>query len=220
LIIHIVLINQLFYYKYLEKQLLTVKILIKIAFSVFQLHAYFDPAGFATLTDPEKRSVEQTIKIMVADENFCPIESVVTALPILTPTTNTCNQPVLYAKSNKSSMDVFNELVGEFTHEETTGDKNKKATIIDDIHNYRRYVTKFNIKHKPDVTSATLFWQTYGQHLSMLGKLAKKMLSTPATSVPSESCFSVSAFLGRKERARLTGENLSSSVFLKDKISF
>jgi hypothetical protein len=65
-----------------------------------------------------------------------------------------------------------------------------------------------------------IFWRAYGNTFLILKRLAKKMLSTPATSVPSESCFSISSFLGRKERASLTGENLSSSVFLKDKINF
>ena len=50
--------------------------------------------------------------------------------------------------------------------------------------------------------------------------MQKKTLCIPSTSVPSESCFSISSFLGRKERSSLTGENLFLSVFLKDKINF
>ncbi|CAF4641944.1 unnamed protein product, partial [Rotaria sp. Silwood2] len=194
------------------------------------VHAYFDPAGFATLTDVEKRSVEQSIKInavlrtaliMVADETFHSTEVTTTLLPTATTiiTTNATNKSNLHEKSNTSAIDLFNETIGEAAYEGSTISKNTKATIINDIYNYRSYVTRFNLQHKPDIALSSIFWQSYGQHFPILGKLAQKMLSTPSTSVPSESCFSVSAFLGRKERARLTGDNLSSSVFLKDKIT-
>ena len=46
----------------------------------------------------------------------------------------------------------------------------------------------------------------------MLSKAMKKLHCTSATSVSSESACSLSAFLNRKERARLTEDNLSSSV--------
>ncbi len=48
--------------------------------------------------------------------------------------------------------------------------------------------------------------------------MAQCYLSASATSVPSESAFSVSAHYGRKERSRLSAENLAMSVFLKDKL--
>ncbi|CAF1106525.1 unnamed protein product [Didymodactylos carnosus] len=109
-------------------------------------------------------------------------------------------------------MDMFNESIGEDSYAESVVDENKKATIINDMLSYRRYATQFNLKHKPDVTSAILFWQSFAGQFPVLGKLAKRMLSTPASSVPSESCFSMSAFLSKKERSRLSGDNLSSSV--------
>jgi hypothetical protein len=43
-------------------------------------------------------------------------------------------------------------------------------------------------------------------------------ISAPATSVESESAFSVSAHYGRKERSLLSPDNLAMSVFLKDKL--
>ncbi len=191
------------------------------------MHSYFDPAGFQTLTDSEKGSIELNIKKMVIDDTSYSMESITsTTFPGngSKTTTNSSNKTNLHENVNKNAIDIFNESVGgsEFHYEESRLDENQKqrVTLADDIHNYRKYVTQFNLTHKPDLTSSIMFWQTYGQKFSILGKLAKKMLSTPATSVPSESCFSISSFLGRKERARLTGKNLSSSVFLKDKINF
>lgn len=62
------------------------------------------------------------------------------------------------------------------------------------------------------------FWRNNQHALPVLSSLAKKYLATPATSVPSESAFSKSAYYGRKERARIHGDNLAKSVFLKDKV--
>lgn len=117
-------------------------------------------------------------------------------------------------------MEMFNESIGDIPYEDNRDAENKRAAIANELYHYRKYATEFNVKHKPDAASATIFWRTYGDTFSILKGLAKKMLNTPATSVPSESCFSMSSALHRKERARLTGENLSSSVFLKDKIKF
>ena len=189
------------------------------------MHAYFDPAGFTTLADIEKRSIEQTIKRMVIDEpSFSVQPATGTSLSISTSnstsTTDPSDKPNLSQNTKKSAIDLFNESIGEVHHEENRRGGNKKATIIEEIHNYRKLVVQFNLKHKLDALSCLVFWKTYGHTFSILKQVAKQMLSTPATSVPSESCFSISSYLGRKERVRLTGENLSSSVFLKDKITF
>ena len=176
---------------------------------------------------------------MVLDDTFHSTQFITNTLPMNAPTTsilsasatttntssmnssttNTLSMVNHPDKSNRiSAMDLFNESIGEIICERRPGDKSLRATIIDEIHNYRNYATSFNVKHKPNITSATVFWQTHGTNFSILSKLSKIMLSSPATSVPSESCFSISSYLGRKERSRLTGENLSASVFLKDKV--
>jgi hypothetical protein len=185
------------------------------------LHAYFDPAGFTTLADIEKRSIEQTIKRMVIEEpSFSVQPATHTSSSISTSAADPSDNPNLYQNTKKSAIDLFNDSIGEVHHEENRHDGNKKATIVEELHNYRKLVVQFNLKHKLDALSCLLFWKTYGHTFSILKQVAKQMLSTPATSVPSESCFSISSYLGRKERVRLTGENLSSSVFLKDKITF
>ncbi|CAM4822508.1 unnamed protein product [Rotaria magnacalcarata] len=197
-----------------SKQLLSEKFLYYFErdneqFQLLKLHAYFDPAGFAVLSDSEKRSIEQNIKILAASETYESIECVTAIL--------TSNKSNASEHSNKSAIDMFNESVGELTHEKQRH-ANKKSTITDEFNNYRKLATQFNLKHRPDTSSSTIFWKTYEKSFSILERLAKKMLSLPATSVPSESCFSITAYIGRKERTRLTGKNLSSSVFLKDKI--
>ncbi len=63
------------------------------------------------------------------------------------------------------------------------------------------------------------FWNLHRIQLKNLYKLATYHLVTPATSVASESAFSTASYLFRKQRSRLTPHNLSSSMFLKDKIN-
>ena len=184
------------------------------------MHAYLDPAGFAILNDKEKRSIEQDMKQMFLDMAPQAVPSVPVSLTIGSHTTTVSNALKPPANPKKSAMDIFNESIGDGINGDhlDSGDANRKAAIIDDIRNYRLAVAKFNLKHKLNEASATTFWKAYGPNFPVLGKLTRKLLCAPATSVPSESAFSVSAYLGRKERARLTEENLASSVFLKDKV--
>lgn len=65
---------------------------------------------------------------------------------------------------------------------------------------------------------ALIFWKTFGDQIPLLKDMAQRYLGTPATSVRSESAFSSSAYIGRKERARLSPENLCYTVFVQDKL--
>ena len=71
---------------------------------------------------------------------------------------------------------------------------------------------------REDQASALQFWSTYGASLPLLSSFARRLLSTPGTSVPSETAFSASSFIGRKERCRLTPENLATTMFFRDKL--
>ena len=64
-----------------------------------------------------------------------------------------------------------------------------------------------------------IFWKQNKNLLPNLIPLAHKYLASPGTSVKAESAFSMSAYYRRKQRARLSADNLCFSVFLKDKLS-
>ncbi|CAF1051545.1 unnamed protein product [Adineta ricciae] len=69
------------------------------------------------------------------------------------------------------------------------------------------------------VNSAALhFWSTHSDELPLLSSFARHFLATPGTNVPSEAVFSVSSFIGRKERCRLTADNLAATIFPKDEL--
>jgi hypothetical protein len=130
-----------------------------------------------------------------------------TSLHMTTPST---------AKSDKkpkmSAMEAFLNAVGDDTIPKSVG---PRAALVEDLYNYRIAVTKYNSEHQPSVSSCMSFWQSHGTNFPCLSTIAKRFLCTPATSVPAESAFSISAHLARKERSRLSGENLAASVFLK-----
>lgn len=97
-------------------------------------------------------------------------------------------------------------------NDEIISDKFDPKTISEEIALYG------SLCKKNKSEDAITFWQLHGQQMPMLKVVAQKYLSTSGTSVPSESAFSCSAYIGRKERARLSPENLSYTVFLKDKL--
>lgn len=96
--------------------------------------------------------------------------------------------------------------------------KSRRVLINEELKVFKVAVAEFNLVVEPSVTSAIDFWKRNKDRLPILTHLAKIHLSASGTSVPSESAFSISAYIGRKERARLSGKNLAYSVFLKDKV--
>jgi hypothetical protein len=94
-------------------------------------------------------------------------------------------------------------------------------SVTDELVLYRSLATKeySDITDREKEHDPIRFWNEHKQQLPFLGALARKYLIAPATSVPSESLFSIAAFVGRKERSRLSPDNLSMSIFLRDKVS-
>jgi hypothetical protein len=110
-------------------------------------------------------------------------------------------------------MEIFLNSIGENDIENSN--KSSRVAIIEEIYNYKLLVTKFNNFHKPSTSSCVNFWKAYGSTLPRLSKIAKHLICTPATSVPSESAFSMSAHIYRKDRSRLSPNSLASIVFSK-----
>jgi len=81
----------------------------------------------------------------------------------------------------------------------------------------RQEAAKFESFDKEEYSFAT-FWRKYEHCLPLLSKMARRYGSVPASSVPSESTFSVAGYTARKTRSSLSAKNLKYSIFLKDKI--
>ena len=135
-------------------------------------------------------------------------------------TSTPCSSPIINKlPSKKSRIDQFLESITDPIDQSSRTAKpstTHTALIIEEFRNYKLFAARYVIDGGSD---ALLFWRTNQNLLPLLSALAKKYLASPASSVPSESAFSVSANYGRKQRARLLPENLAMSVYLHDKFT-
>ncbi|CAF4103035.1 unnamed protein product [Rotaria sp. Silwood2] len=182
-------------------------------FQYLQKFAYFDPTSHLCLNDREKQQIEHYIKKLIIDDVH-PLES--------SSNDNSTSSSTLSAQIEVKPS-VFDEFIAACGQEEiiltsNNKEKSKRISINEELKYFKLAVQQFNAAVQPSTQSAKIFWKAHKDRLPLLTHLAKIHLSACATSVPSESAFSQSAFIGRKERSRITGENLAYSVFLKDKL--
>ena len=128
-----------------------------------------------------------------------------------------------YSNQNQRKASTFSEFMLACGEEESTlldssRQKSKRIMINEEIKYFKLAVQEYNLLFEPSTLSAINFWKLYKDRLPLLTHLAKIHLSASGTSVPSESAFSISSYIARKERSRLSGKNLAYSVFLKDKV--
>ena len=166
------------------------------------------------MTENEIRAVENEMQDIIRKEKLYPEESqtvssnsVSSKLPSTPPTTT----------KFKSTIDQFLLACGEspISREPI---KNGRLTVKEELIIYKERSGTF-YRELGTQAYALDFWKKHHSDLPILAKLARRFLSIPGTSVPSESAFSISAYVARKERARLSSDNLSYTMFLKDKIA-
>ncbi|CAF1544438.1 unnamed protein product [Didymodactylos carnosus] len=191
--------------------------------NLLKIHAYFDPLGYAVLSDTDKALIERDLKDMALNNSSLDLSpqqpslinnNTSTTLPMTGATTK------IPVRKPLSVLNAFMASVGQDidVKDAANRDKNKRVTIAHDLKTYKSLVNSFNTRDSPSSSTSLLFWKNHQKQLPILIKYANKYLSVPGTSVPSESAFSLSAYLARKQRARLSPENLSYSAFLKDKM--
>ena len=175
------------------------------------MYGYFDPIGFNTLTDRERTAVEKHVKALVVntgDKEDASQQQIIVSKSVQNAATNQTSV------SKRSAVGAFLQAVGR----ETNNTGKKRTTLNEEIRNYRLLASQYVTMN--DNEGATLrFWKMHAEKLPILATFARRFLATPGTSVPAESAFSTSNYIGRKERSRLTPENLSTIVFLKDKLA-
>ncbi|CAF3371112.1 unnamed protein product [Rotaria sp. Silwood2] len=212
-------LNQYFYYD--DEQLQQLK-----------CFAYFDPAAHLCFSEKEKHQIERYIKELITDDIY-PLDLpsstnnstnsstiiISSSVPSII-TVQTPQQPLEYARSKSHPFDEFVAACGEEDNMlvGNVKERSRRICINEELKQFKLAVAQFNTTVKPSSNSALLFWKTNKDRLLLLSHLAKVHLIACATSVPTESAFSSSSYLARKERSRITGQNLSYTMFLKDKI--
>ena len=94
--------------------------------------------------------------------------------------------------------------------------KNQRLPLDEELLSYKKCVLDFCSLNIPEANASIIFWKKYHNDFPILLQLAQIYLSIPGTSVCCESAFTISAYLARKERGRLSTENLSYTIFIED----
>ena len=165
----------------------------------------------------EMNSIESEIKIMIRSEIS---NSQASSYTTASNNTKTITSSHLGNRKDKATS-LLNFFLDTLSSDDANQNKKSSTSIskqiTDEMKRYRKLAMQFmslsSENHNP-----LEFWKQNQEGLPYLTPLAKKYLSTPATSVKSESAFSISGYYGRKQRAQLSSANLSFSVFLKDKL--
>ena len=103
-------------------------------------------------------------------------------------------------------LDVFSEIVADSN--ETNDDHLVNASEVD------RYLNMPIIDFKTG--DPYLWWSQHHQEFPFLSKLARRYLSAPATSVPSEQVFSAAGDLHDEKRNRIMPELSQDLLFIQN----
>ena len=169
--------------------------------------------GYISLDRTDRASIEREIRMMSRQTNT-------SQGGVSSNASNTSSSISVSTRPKQNPIQSFLPSLGKGKSQRASA-QSSTPSINDELVLYRTLATKeFNeITEHDKEHDLFRFWSEHEREFPILGPLARKHLITPATSVPSESLFSVAAFFGRKERSRLTPDNLSMSVFIQDKVS-
>lgn len=167
--------------------------------------AYLDPMIFAEIPDSDQPGI---LKLTLDQLKKC------------------CAHESNETNKNNHDQDKSSEAVEEETNDKNgmkvlsalSGRKlkntNRELTLNEEL-------TSYSSSNKIDINGETLsfesYWKTHHQQYPKLAKFACFSNVMAATSVPSESSFSVAGYLLRKERARLSPKQLKYSMIFRDK---
>ena len=89
---------------------------------------------------------------------------------------------------------------------------------LNNTYGINQELLKYDSIESTDNDTLGTFWKRNSITLPILSDMVRQYGCIPATSVPSESSFSIAGYLVRKTRTSLTSKNLKYSMFLKDKL--
>ena len=168
------------------------------------------------MTNYETNEIENQIKSILRHQS----SNNPTQISTTSSNTNS-NANTTSTTENKTKKSLINYFISAISGDDIE-EKKKQHTIIkilnDEFTLYKKLAAQF-VLTASDFCDTSTFWRQNKILLPNLMPLAQKYLTVPGTSVKVESGFSISAYYGRKQRARLSADNLCFSVFLKDKLS-
>lgn len=196
-----------------------------VDFKLLTCASYLDPRMLPKLSQQDLREAEKLMKNLMQEEmagckHNLSGEPLVSSDPM--PPTNSSSSNISQRKSD-SLFDIFCKTVG--LNDERLSLKSKSKCPSFDIENeiktYRNITLDPMISHNCDVAindyNLFKFWKENSATLPLLAVIAKRILSVPITSVPSEVAFSVAGNIMRPKRSNLSPKVLDMLMFLSDK---
>ena len=141
--------------------------------------------------------------------------------------TKTSSSSTFSSVSDTSTMPLTSTLSSITTQPSKSKIKSfrEKCGVISDIdsrmkktYGINQELLRYECIESTDNDTFDTFWKRNSPILPILSDMARRYGCIPATSVPSESSFSIAGYLVRKTRTSLTAKNLKYSMFLKDKL--
>lgn len=162
--------------------------------TLLQVASYLDPSAHQYLSSEEKRITHLTLETMLQSEGGSHSHG--------------CDHlSTLKSKNQSNLLEKLRIMVG--------GTPNKPSSISMDDE-----MTLFSQSiHSFDGDFST-FWIQNRQQFPRLFRLAQRFSIIAATSVPSESAFSIAGFINRKQRSALSSNSLRRLVMLKESHRF
>jgi hypothetical protein len=154
--------------------------------------SYLDPASHRNLSEEDKQAAKAILPNLMKKESQA----------INSSSTSTCSA---VTKANQTLTDKLKIMVGMSTNMR----QSRLLTIEDELTLFTQAIQSF----KGNFSS---FWLQYRERFSRLYRVAQRVNIIPATSVPSESVFSISGFVARKQRTSLSSTSLRHLMVLKE----
>jgi hypothetical protein len=107
----------------------------------------------------------------------------------------------------ESIKENFAKICGIFSTTSTSSTTQKTLTYDQELSHY--------IQAALNANSFNTFWIENGVKLPNLANIVRKICTIPATSISSESAFSLSGYLFRKQRTSLSAKSIRQSMILK-----
>ncbi|CAF1288942.1 unnamed protein product [Rotaria sordida] len=179
-------------------------------------YSYFDPIGYGCLTRRERRACEVYIIELEEQRGTDEVHDEADVNQMQ----SQINVQRKAEESKSSCMNKFLNSIGKTFVDSSSATTSNKSKLIEEISVYKSLAQReYNSIISGEKNSNVMeFWDTHRIQLKRLYRYVVHHIVSPATSVASESAFSTASYLLRKQRSRLTPENLSYSMFLKDKL--
>ncbi|CAF0917002.1 unnamed protein product [Adineta steineri] len=164
----------------------------KIQKELMLIASFLDPETFTDMSVEDKQKAKAILPTYMKKESQFIVES-------------TTSTPSAINKSSQSLTEKLKMMVGISTTVRTT----RPPSIDDEIVLFIQAIQAFS-------GSFSTFWLQYRGRFTRLYRVALRVNIIPATSVPSETIFSIAGFISRKQRSSLSSTSLRHLMVLKE----